>query len=98
MNESTNCQFSIEGELTIYTAADTKARLLPLLAQCSTLEIDLSQVSELDSAGVQLLLLAQRECEKRNGRLHLHGHSAAVSEALEMCNLTEIFAAPALAS
>lgn len=98
MNESTNCQFSIEGELTIYTAADTKARLTPALAQSNTLEIDLSRVCELDSAGVQLLLLAKRECEKRNGRLHLHGHSAAVSEVLNMCNLTEFFAAPALAS
>ena len=68
---NTACQLHIEGELTIYTAAETKARLLPLLAQCIDLEIDLSQVNEMDSAGLQLLILAKRACTERNGNLHL---------------------------
>jgi anti-sigma B factor antagonist len=89
---NTACQLHIEGEMTIYTAAETKARLLPLLAQCIDLEIDLSQVNEMDSAGLQLLILAKRACTKRNVNLHLAGHSKAVAEVLELCNMLSFFA------
>lgn len=94
MNDTPVCQFRVEGEMTIYTAADTKVRLMPLLAQCTELEIDLSQVNEMDSAGLQLLLLAKRECAERNGNLHLVGHSQAVLEVLDMCNMTAYFGDP----
>lgn len=94
MNDTPACQFHFDGEMTIYTAADTKARLMPLLAQCTELEIDLSQVSEMDSAGLQLLILAKRECMARSGSLHLVGHSPAVLEVLDMCNMTAFFGDP----
>lgn len=98
MNDTPDCQFRVDGEMTIYTAADMKARLIPLLAQCPELEIDLSQVSEMDSAGLQLLILAKRECADRNGSLHLVGHSPAVLEVLDMCNMTPFFGDPVVIS
>lgn len=94
MNNTPACQFRVDGDVTIYTAADTKSRLMPLLEQCPELEIDLSQVSEMDSAGLQLLILAKRECAHRNGKLHLIGHSPAVLEVLDMCNMTAFFGDP----
>ena len=98
MNDTPACQFRVDGDLNIYTAADTKASLMPLLAQCPELEIDLSQVSEMDSAGLQLLILAKRECADRNGSLHLVGHSPAVLEVLDMCNMTPFFGDPVVIS
>jgi anti-sigma B factor antagonist len=98
MKQPAACQFEIDGEMTIYTAADTKARLMPLLAQCPLLEIDLSKVSEMDSAGLQLLILAKRECAQRNGDLRLIGHSPAVLEVLDMCNMMPYFGDPVVIS
>lgn len=88
------CHFAIEGELTIYTAADIKARLMPFFEKCPALEIDLSHVSEMDTAGLQLLILAKREYQARNGHLRLIGHSQPVLEVLDLCNMGSYFGDP----
>ncbi|MCS3472646.1 anti-anti-sigma factor [Pseudomonas sp. JUb42] len=89
---------SIEGEMTIYTAAELGAVLLPLLADMQNnsddLAIDLSQVTEMDSAGVQLLMLSKRESQRAGKALHLDGHSQAVLETFELCNLAPYFGDP----
>lgn len=82
------------GELSIYTAADFKANLMAALEQGRIIEIDLAQVSELDTAGLQLLILAKREAEARGLRLELTGHSAAVREVLDLCNMAAHFGDP----
>lgn len=52
---------SIVGELTILTAGDVKTALLVALEGTDELTVDLSGVTELDTAGLQVLLLAKRE-------------------------------------
>ena len=84
----------IEGELTIYTAAAIKQRLDQLLGQSAELEIELSQVSEMDTAGLQLLILAKRECLARSGLLKLVGHSQPVREIMDLCNMANYFGDP----
>jgi len=94
MNEAATARASlrIEGELTIYTAADTKTRLVEALAAADRgLDIDLAEVSEIDSAGLQLLLLAKREAAARGGEVALVNHSAAVLECFDLCNMTATF-------
>jgi anti-anti-sigma factor len=81
----------IEGELTIYSAADLKAKLVEALAAEQPIEIDLSQVDEIDSAGLQLLLLAKREAARIEKPLSLINHSQAVLECFDMCNLAAVF-------
>ncbi|TWC28177.1 anti-anti-sigma factor [Pseudomonas sp. SJZ079] len=88
----------IEDEMTIYTAADLKSQLLPHLAQPADLEIDLSQVAELDSAGLQLLILAKREATRLGGALRLSRHSRAVLEVFDLCNLAAFFGDPLVIS
>ena len=51
----------IEGELTIFTAAEQKTQLLSFLKPLTTLEINLANVNEIDTAGLQLLILIKRE-------------------------------------
>ncbi|WP_035858199.1 STAS domain-containing protein [Cryptosporangium arvum] len=48
-------------ELTIVTAAETRERLVPYRKAGTGLELDLSAVSDVDTAGLQLLLAARRE-------------------------------------
>ncbi|AAO54448.1 MULTISPECIES: STAS domain-containing protein [Pseudomonas syringae group] len=76
----------IDGELTIYTVTELAARLLPQIAGAARVEVDLSRVTEMDGAGLQLLAVIQREAGKTGTALHLTGQSQAVTETFELCN------------
>lgn len=90
------CHFTIEGEMTIYTALELKDRLLAPLNQCVHMAIDLAGVSEIDSAGLQLLVMTKNEARARGKSLSISGHSPAVLEALDLCNLESFFGDPVL--
>ncbi|MDO9596360.1 MAG: STAS domain-containing protein [Azoarcus sp.] len=77
----------ISGELTIFTAAELRQQLLEALGAGLDVEVDLSRVGEIDSAGLQLMLAAKQEAAGRKRALHFTGHSAAVCDALELCKL-----------
>lgn len=81
----------IEGEMSIYRAEELKRALLDPLQPETTLEVNLSAVTELDTVGVQLLLLAKRTAQKNKGSLRLVGHSAAVLEVFDLLNLAPYF-------
>ncbi len=91
------CHLAIEGEMTIYTAAELKSELAPHLSEPKT-EIDLSGVSEMDSSGLQLLILAKRETSRHGRILHLAGHSQAVLDVLDICNMAAYFGDPLIIS
>jgi anti-sigma B factor antagonist len=84
-------QLRIEGEMTIYTAAELKGKIVAALNETDALEIDLSQVSEIDTSGLQLLLLAKREAALLGKTAALVGHSHAVIECMDLCNVTASF-------
>ncbi|MES2257713.1 MAG: STAS domain-containing protein [Pseudomonadota bacterium] len=77
----------IEGELNIYRAADIKAMLHGALQRCATLEVDLAGVTEIDSAGLQVLMLTKQLARSDGRALHLLGHSPAVLEVFELLDL-----------
>jgi anti-anti-sigma factor len=81
----------IEGELTIFRAMELKPTLL---ANVSSLEIDLSGVTELDTAGVQLLMLAKKTALAEQRDLRLVGHSPAVIDVFELLNIAAYFGDP----
>lgn len=81
-------------DLTIYHAIEQKADLLAALEVADGLELDLSQVSEIDTAGLQLLILAKREAAQRNKSMSIVAHSPAVHETLDFCNLMTFFGDP----
>lgn len=84
----------IDGEFTIYRATELKPMLLNALGQSNALEIDLSAVTELDTSGVQLLILAKKEAHKLHKEMHLVAHSPAVLEVFDMLDLTSYFGDP----
>ncbi len=87
-------RLEIEGDLTIYAAADLKEKLLAALAEETEIEVNLARVGEVDTAGVQLLILAKREAARLGKELHLTGHSPAVLEALDLIYLGGFFGDP----
>lgn len=82
---------TLDDELTIFTAADQKTNLLNFLSSGSDLEINLSQVKEMDAAGLQLLILIKREAGKAGKTLRFVMHSKVALEILELANLTSAF-------
>ncbi|AHC36947.1 sulfate transporter [Pseudomonas fluorescens] len=75
----------IDGELTIYTVAELAGALLPQLGATPRMALDLSQVTELDGAGLQLLAVIQREAGIAGTALSVIGQSQAVTQALQLC-------------
>ena len=96
MQEATLPPLVFEGALTIYRAQELKAQLLAALREDPELRLDLSQVTELDSSGLQLLYLAKREAARANRALRIVAHSDAVREVLDLCNLNTYFGDPTL--
>ena len=74
----------LSGELTIYHAAELKAALLPLADEARALVLDLSGVSDIDSAGLQLLLALRRSLAAQGATVQLAGVSGAVADALAL--------------
>jgi len=85
--EGARCRLQIVGDMTIYTAADLQQQFLDALMTGAELEVDLSQVSELDTAGVQQLLLAAREATRLGKTLRLLAPNAVTREVLELYHL-----------
>ena len=84
----------IEGEMTIYNAAELKEEFMPLIEDARDLEINLAQVNEIDTAGVQLLMLAKKERATHGYALSLTDHSSAVLDVFELMDLVSYFNDP----
>jgi anti-sigma B factor antagonist len=79
----------VNAELTVYHAAALAFELRRLMEAGTDLDLDLEGVTEFDSAGLQVLLVAQREARARGLALRLHRPSPVVLEVLQTLNLTE---------
>lgn len=87
---------SIEGELNIYRAAELRDVLVDALKTESDLEINLAGVTEMDSAGVQVLMAAKKTAQASGHNVSLVGHSPIVLEIFELLDLAAHFGDPLL--
>ena len=92
------CLANVSGEMTIYYAAEMKEALLPCIAHSREVEINLSGVVEMDTAGFQLLLLAKRETAAAGKPLRLVAHSVATLEVLDLFGMASYFGDPVVIS
>lgn len=87
-------RLTVDGDLTIYHAAEIKQHLIDGICDARVLELDLSHVGEMDTAGFQLLALAKRESLDRDHTLRIVGHSPAVRDVIEFFNMAAFFGDP----
>jgi anti-anti-sigma factor len=94
--ESRDGFIRISGELTIQHAEVLKPLLLAALpTDGSVARLDLSQVNEIDTSGLQLLMSAQREVVNRGTTLQIVSVSEIVRQALELFRQASLMVAPA---
>jgi anti-anti-sigma factor len=84
----------IAGELTVYHAAEAARDLLARIAApealTGPLALDLDGVTEFDSAGIQVLLVARRAAVAAGGGLQLLRPSRPVLDVIETFALTDL--------
>ncbi len=87
-------QVTIVDALNIYCAAEAKEQLLHALEAGRELEIDLAHVDELDTAGVQLMLMVKQEAQRAGKDCVFIHHSPAVREVMDLLNLASALGDP----
>ncbi len=85
------CAVRLDGEMTIYTAAEQKTALFDELEHCDTLTLDLAAVDEIDSAGIQILLALKRQADQTECELQLLSPSPSVREVMDLLELDTYF-------
>ena len=68
-------------ELTIASVSEDRDRLVQLLQPDGEVELDLEGVTEIDTAGVQLLVALRKEAEAMGCACHIAGSGESVLDA-----------------
>lgn len=78
------------GRLDTNTAPELETQLRALLPETSVLVLDLGALEYISSAGLRVLLVAQKEMNKKKGQLTLTHVQETVLEVLEVTGFTDI--------
>jgi len=87
-------QSSIHGELNIYFITEVKEQLVQLLNDTEHLVLNLSDIDNIDTSGIQLLVMLKKEATAENKNLTFEQHSQPVIEIIELLNLAAYFGDP----
>jgi anti-anti-sigma factor len=85
------------GEMTIYRAHELMPEFSAAVRDCPAgagVCADLSKVTEFDTAGLQILLLARRMARAGGERFEVLDPSECVKDVLTLCNLSDMIGAP----
>ena len=85
-------QLAVEGEMTIFNASAIREQLLQGLQANKTLHVDLSAVTEFDTAGLQLMLASKTLADKQQITLRFTQPAEAVTELLELSGMQALLA------
>jgi anti-sigma B factor antagonist len=91
-NSESGSTITLEGDLTIYTVATAKATILDdYESVIDPLTIDVKNITEIDTAGIQLLLFTKKTLSNSNKHLYLTSENPHVDSILENLSLTAYF-------
>ena len=96
--QGNGCIVRIEGDLTIYQAAEVHEKFKKHLATCKSIDIDLQFVTEIDTAGIQVLLAVKREAIAAGVPITMTMHSDPVVEVFDLINIAHEFGDPIVLS
>ena len=90
----------LSDELNIYVAQELKDTLARYTdtETCSSMTVDMSEVVELDTSCLQILMQLKREFVKSGREMKIVSHSPAVIEVFDLYNLGGFFGDPMVLS
>lgn len=80
----------LDSTLNIQSVVALHERFLQLIDRVPEIRIDASQVEQIDTAHLQLLLVLQQECVKLQKRLHIEAPSQRFVRACQLLGLDEL--------
>jgi len=86
----------LSDELTIYEADELKTKLAKYAEpeKCKSMTIDMSDVVEIDTSCIQILMQLKQEFNNADRDLKIVSHSPAVIEIFDLYNLGSFFGDP----
>lgn len=93
--EGKTARVALSGEFSIYTAAEIKAALADCMGNADEIEVDLFGVTEIDTAGLQLMLIAKRNSGKE---VRFVNHPPSVVRLVDLANLAGVLGDPLVIS
>jgi anti-anti-sigma factor len=87
-----NGHLRISGEMTVRYCAQLLPDIMTALGRddSTVMQVDLSGVTEIDTAGLQALLIARRELGTQRRELRIVEASPAMRRVLELCHLDHL--------
>ncbi len=79
----------VSGEMTIHNARELKKGLAEHLFSAKDIEMDLTDVSEMDTAGLQLMVLAMKESMDSGMRLKIASLSGPAERIITLYDMNE---------
>ena len=89
--EHNSASMSLEGELTIYAADKFHQELSGYMEKYQRIDVDMSNVSELDTSCYQILLRAKLLSLKNRKELHIGIMSDEAQQVFDLYNLSTVF-------
>ncbi len=86
---SGRCLLKLEGDMTIYNAAAFGECLIEFVEGYKEYEVDLSAVSEIDTAGIQLLLQLKKKAEEQQRTIQLLGCNEEICDLFDLYQLQD---------
>ena len=90
-SETDKCCLSVTEEMSIYNAAAFYDELKQYIDKYNTVELDLSQVNELDTSCFQVLLRSKLISQKENKNFQIVSHSDESKEIIDLLNVSSLF-------
>ena len=81
--------FALEGRLDTVTSPELERALIAVLPDLKQLDLDFERLDYISSAGLRVLLSAQKQMNKQ-GRMQLHHVSDSIMEIFEVTGFTDI--------
>ena len=81
-------KIEIETSLSIFNAAMIHEKILEAYNKFDAMEIDLKNITDCDTAGIQLLISLKKSCGETGKEISLVNPSEAVTDALERMSIT----------
>ncbi|PCI27862.1 MAG: hypothetical protein COB67_07675 [SAR324 cluster bacterium] len=86
--ENQCCTLSFQEEFTIYDVAELKQQITTEVLDQGRVEIDLSDLSELDTSGLQLLIALQQSCRRNKQGFSISKVSPRIVALMELFSFT----------